>query len=241
MIRALEFDRPRGTGGGVRPGAAARDVGRTPRTFDRGPRCALLRRGDAVQPRRPRIPGQGVPGLRPVRAERVRLACYLPDAILPFGAPRAGQSRQRTHQRSSLECPIRTVPRTCPITSPTSTRPIATIRSPSRERTSSCSTRERPRGAAIGRGASSGTSLIFSDRAVLGTLEGDPRFFFDDSQTPQAQGTGTEEWGGGGDYWGGRNMTLPFAGHPVGARNAQEAQLRRGQDSSRPTGSCWPI
>jgi hypothetical protein len=69
-----------------------------------------------------------------------------------------------------------------------------------------------------------GLSWIFSHRAVLNTLEGDPRFFFDDSQTPQAYGTGTEEWGGGGDYWGGRNMTLPFAGHPVGARSPQEAQ-----------------
>jgi hypothetical protein len=48
-----------------------------------------------------------------------------------------------------------------------------------------------------------GTSWIFSHRAEFTTLEGDPRFFFDDSQTPQAQGTGTEEWGGGGDYWGG--------------------------------------
>lgn len=69
-----------------------------------------------------------------------------------------------------------------------------------------------------------GTSFIFSHNANLGTLEGDPRFFFDDSQTPQAQGTGTEEWGGGGDYWGGLNMTLPLAGHPVGARNAKEAR-----------------
>jgi hypothetical protein len=69
-----------------------------------------------------------------------------------------------------------------------------------------------------------GTSLTFSDRAVLDTLEGDPRFFFDDSLTPQGQGTGTEEWGGGGDYWGGRTMTLPFAGHPTGARNEKEAK-----------------
>jgi len=69
-----------------------------------------------------------------------------------------------------------------------------------------------------------GNSWIFSDRANLTTLEGDPRFFFDDSLTPQAQGTGTEEWGGGGDYWGGTNMTLPFAGHPVGARNETEAK-----------------
>jgi len=69
-----------------------------------------------------------------------------------------------------------------------------------------------------------GNSWIFSDRANLSTLEGDPRFFFDDSQTPQAQGTGTEEWGGGGDYWGGVNMTLPFAGHPTGAAKASTAQ-----------------
>ncbi|HEV2419758.1 MAG TPA: DUF2961 domain-containing protein [Terriglobia bacterium] len=69
-----------------------------------------------------------------------------------------------------------------------------------------------------------GTSIIFSRRANLTTLEGDPRFFFDDSQTPQAQGTGTEEWGGGGDYWGGETMTLPFAGHPVGARSPKEAK-----------------
>ncbi|HTQ46403.1 MAG TPA: DUF2961 domain-containing protein, partial [Polyangiaceae bacterium] len=63
-----------------------------------------------------------------------------------------------------------------------------------------------------------GTSFIFSERANLSTLEGDPRFFFDDSQTPQVQGTGTEEWGGGGDYWqGGQQTTLPFFGHPVGA------------------------
>ncbi|MEK7675254.1 MAG: DUF2961 domain-containing protein, partial [Verrucomicrobiota bacterium] len=69
-----------------------------------------------------------------------------------------------------------------------------------------------------------GTSWIFSHRAVLNTLEGDPRFFFDDSLSPQAYGTGTEEWGGGGDYWGGRNMTLPFAGHPVGCARPEEAK-----------------
>ena len=69
-----------------------------------------------------------------------------------------------------------------------------------------------------------GTSFIFSHDADLGTLEGDPRFFFDDSQTPQAQGTGTEEWGGGGDYWGGLNMTLPFAGHPIGAKSPEDAK-----------------
>ena len=67
-----------------------------------------------------------------------------------------------------------------------------------------------------------GTSFIFTDTGVHWTLEGDPRFFFDDSQSPQAYGTGTEEWGGGGDYWGGRTMTLAFAGHPVGAPTGSE-------------------
>ena len=61
-----------------------------------------------------------------------------------------------------------------------------------------------------------GTTYIFTQRGNLRTLEGDPRFYFDDSRTPQVQGTGSEEWGGGGDYWGGRTMTLPFVGHPVG-------------------------
>jgi hypothetical protein len=61
-----------------------------------------------------------------------------------------------------------------------------------------------------------GTTYLFTRTASLGTLEGDPRFWLDDSQTPQGQGTGSEEWGGGGDYWGGRVMTLPFVGKPVG-------------------------
>jgi hypothetical protein len=77
-----------------------------------------------------------------------------------------------------------------------------------------------------------GTSFIFSHAADLRTLEGDPRFFFDDSLTPQAQGTGTEEWGGGGDYWGGRNMTLPFAGHPVGAKSVETAVNQEDQIES---------
>jgi hypothetical protein len=68
-----------------------------------------------------------------------------------------------------------------------------------------------------------GNSFIFSHNAFLNTLEADPRFFIDDNLTPN-YGTGTEEWGGGGDYWGGLNMTLPFAGHPCGSRNKEAAK-----------------
>ncbi len=72
-------------------------------------------------------------------------------------------------------------------------------------------------GSTVWSGSFIGTSFIFSHNANLCTLEGDPRFFFDGSLTPQAQGTGTEEWGGGGSYWErGLTMSLPFAGHPVG-------------------------
>src|SRR5690606_36801210 len=42
--------------------------------------------------------------------------------------------------------------------------------------------------------------------------------------TPQAHGTGTEEWAGGGGYWGRQTMTLPLAGHPVGAPGRDEAK-----------------
>lgn len=73
-----------------------------------------------------------------------------------------------------------------------------------------------------------GTSIIFSHDGVLNTLEADPRFFFDDSMSPQAYGTGTEEWGGGGNYWGGENMTLPFAGHPCGVgRDISKAKHKK--------------
>ena len=61
---------------------------------------------------------------------------------------------------------------------------------------------------------------------TLRTLEGDPRFFFDDSLTPQAQGTGTEEWGGGGDYWGGLNMSCRLRAIPW----ARPAHKARGAD-----------
>lgn len=69
-----------------------------------------------------------------------------------------------------------------------------------------------------------GTSFTFTDTAEFRTLEGDPRFFFDDARSPQAHGTGTEEWAGGGDYWGGQTTTLPFVGHPIGSPTPAEAR-----------------
>jgi hypothetical protein len=69
-----------------------------------------------------------------------------------------------------------------------------------------------------GSGKLVGTVVNFS--APDGTLEGDPRLYLDDSQTPQIAVTGTEEWGLGGNYWnGGQQTSLPLGGLPSSINN----------------------
>lgn len=69
-----------------------------------------------------------------------------------------------------------------------------------------------------GSGKLVGTVINFSTPGS--TLEGDPHIYLDDSQTPQIAGTGTEEWGLGGDYWqGGQQVSLPLGGLPSSTNN----------------------
>lgn len=69
-----------------------------------------------------------------------------------------------------------------------------------------------------GSGKLVGTVINFA--SVGGTLEGDPHIYIDDSATPQIAGTGTEEWGQGGNYWnGGNQVTLPLGGLPSSTNN----------------------
>jgi hypothetical protein len=69
-----------------------------------------------------------------------------------------------------------------------------------------------------GSGRIVGTVVNFG--SVGPTLEGNPFFYLDDSQTPQIAGTGTEEWGLGGDYWrGGVQTSLPLGGLPSSTNN----------------------
>jgi hypothetical protein len=69
-----------------------------------------------------------------------------------------------------------------------------------------------------GSGKLVGTVINFS--APSGTLEGDPHIYLDDSLTPQIAGTGTEEWGLGGNYWnGGQQVSLPLGGLPGSINN----------------------
>ncbi|MDE3165415.1 MAG: DUF2961 domain-containing protein [Acidobacteriota bacterium] len=151
--------------------------------------------------------------------ERVHLACYLP---MPFF--RKARIELTGGAVQDVEWRVRWAPYREP---PNQTAYLhATYRDHATPVTGQdmvlLDTRETEGGGAWS-GSFIGTSFIFSHDAALNTLEGDPRFFFDDSRTPQAYGTGTEEWGGGGDYWGGLNMTLPFAGHPAGAKSAKDA------------------
>ncbi len=69
-----------------------------------------------------------------------------------------------------------------------------------------------------GSGKMVGTVINFT--APGSTLEGDPRIYLDDSQTPQIAVTGTEEWGLGGNYWnGGTQTSLPLGGLPSSKNN----------------------
>ena len=63
-----------------------------------------------------------------------------------------------------------------------------------------------------------GTVVNFGE--VGPTLEGDPRFYLDDSHTPQVKATGTEEWAMGGLYWrDGHQTSLPLGGVPSTTAN----------------------
>jgi hypothetical protein len=75
-----------------------------------------------------------------------------------------------------------------------------------------------------GSGRIVGTVVNFA--APDGTLEGNPSFYLDDSRTPQIEGTGTEEWGLGGNYWNGGNQTsLPLGGLPSSTNNPSGTDL----------------
>ncbi|MDO8544293.1 MAG: DUF2961 domain-containing protein [Opitutaceae bacterium] len=156
-------------------------------------------------------------------ANRVHLACFSP---MPFGA--SARIELVGAEGETID-DVRWSLRTAPLTGPKRDWGYfhATFRdhpAPEAGRDLVLLDTRETEGGGDWSGSFVGTSFIFTHQNNLNTLEGDPRFFFDDSLSPQAYGTGTEEWAGGGDYWGGRNMTLPFVGHPTGARKKEEAK-----------------
>ena len=151
-------------------------------------------------------------------SQNVHLACYWPMPY--FRNARIEIQERQGKPLKDIRWEIRTVPFTDPVNhvgyfhATYSDQP-----SPVLGRDITFLDTEQTEGGGVWSGHFVGMSWVFTRKGSVSTLEGDPRFFFDDSQTPQGWGTGTEEWGGGGDYWGGRNMTIPFAGHPVGKRD----------------------
>jgi len=147
--------------------------------------------------------------------DNVELACYYPMPF--FKHARIEVQEQQGAGLSGIRWEVRAVPFTDPVNHVGYFHATySDHREPGLGRDVVFLDTDRVEGGGPWSGNFVGMSWIFTRNGYLGTLEGDPRFLFDDSRTPQAWGTGTEEWGGGGDYWGGRNMTLPFAGHPVG-------------------------
>jgi hypothetical protein len=75
-----------------------------------------------------------------------------------------------------------------------------------------------------GSGKLVGTVVNFG--AIGTVLEGNPQIYLDNSKTPQIAGTGTEEWGLGGDYWNnGIQVSLPLGGLPSANNNPPGANV----------------
>lgn len=159
---------------------------------------------------------KGFPSVIRYDQDRVTLSCYWPMPF--FRQARIELIEERGKPVTGIEWQVRRVPFADPINHVGYFHATYTDHpNPKLGQDMTFLDTAKVEGSGLWSGHFVGMSWTFSRAGHLGTLEGDPRFFFDDSKTPQAWGTGTEEWGGGGDYWGGRNMTIPLAGHPVGA------------------------
>ena len=212
--------RAEGAGRRLRPGAAADHLGRPREPSIDAPLALFFGAGTLYNRDGREYLVKAFPVDIRYDGERVHLACYFP---MPFfrsaqielvGAGEAVAGRPLDACGSS-RCtrpaePRRLLPRDLP-------RPP---RRPSPARTSSCSTRARPKAAATGPGTFVGTSFIFSHNADLNTLEGDPRFFFDDSQTPA--GPGHRHRGVGR-----RRRLLGRAEHDPAVRRPPDGRTRR--------------
>lgn len=164
---------------------------------------------------------KGLPSVIRFTDDRVELSCYWPMPF--FQHTRIELEETSGTEISDIRWEIRSVPYTDPVNHVGYFHATYTDHpDPEMGKDNVFLDTSLVEGGGLWSGQFVGMSWIFSRRGNLRTLEGDPRFFFDDSKTPQAWGTGTEEWGGGGDYWGGLNMTIPLAGHPTGINGQSE-------------------
>src|SRR5439155_6749989 len=192
---ARDVTRPRNVGpagfsGRVFPRQASHHVGRANVSFRRCAGRVVLRHGDVLQSGRTRVFGQGLSGSRPL------CGGSSPPRVL-FPMPFFRSARIELIGAGTIPIPdVRWSVRYTPYVDPPNHVAYfhATYRDHSQPEVGKdlilLDTREQE-GSEEWSGHFVGTSIIFSHRSNLSTLEGDPRFFFDDSLSPQGYGTGT--------------------------------------------------
>ena len=185
------------------PGCESRWDG-SPRAFDRRAGRTVLRRRRVLQPRQSRVSGQSVSDACSVRTPTAcSSACYFPMPF--FRSARielvGAVSRFPTFGGRRDVHPIATRR----ITSAISTRRTAIIPIPmTGEDLVLLDTRETE-GGGDWSGSFVGTSLhLLTRRQPRHARRRSALLSSTTARRHKAQGTGTEEWGGGGDYWGGR-------------------------------------
>jgi len=140
---------------------------------------------------------KGFPSVIRYDGEYVHLSCYWPMPFFRHAKIEVQEREDRTFKNIKWE--IRTVDFTDPINDvgyfhatysdhpePTLGRDVVFLDT------------SKVEGGGFWSGNFVGMSWIFTRNGYLPTLEGDPRFFFDGSRTPQAWGTGTEDEQKGG-------------------------------------------
>ena len=209
------------------------------RALDRRAGRALLRRRHPLQPRRSRVPGQGVPQRHPVPGRPRPPAVLLPDAVLPRRDDRAGRRQPTTIDD------VRFAVRHAPFTDPPNHVGYfhATYRdhpAPEIGQDLVLLDTAKTEGGGDWSGSFVGTTYTFTHDAVLNTLEGDPALLL--RRQPNAAGAGHRERGVGR-----RRRLLGRAHHDAAVRRASGRRAARPSRprtpsiaSTRRTASCSP-
>ena len=235
--------RPRRRRSALAHARAAHHLGRRGAAVDRRPGRALLRRGHALQPRQ--SSEYLVKGLSPIRVhfdafERVS-ARAATSRCRSSAARTSSSSPAERDPRSSLARAHRAVhgadrPRRL---LPRHLRRSRRRRSPGKDLVAARHHQGRRRRAVV-RAASSGCRSSSRTTRELGTLEGDPRFFFDDSRDAAGAGHGHRRVGRRRRLLGRPDHDAAVRGSPRRARRSAARRKQPRTRSSPPTASCSP-
>ena len=130
MLRALEFSASRATGGRLRPGAAARHLGRPAARLHRRAVALFFGAGTLYNRDEREYLVKAFPVNIRFDADRVHLACYFPMPFFQSAKIELLGNGVSDMPDVALERPLRSRSATRPARSATSTPPTATIRTP---------------------------------------------------------------------------------------------------------------